>query len=313
MAKTTKRGGAVDEIQKIRETMGHLTLKAPPPAWLNTKHTELNEVLGNPDLGIPYGRVIELSGWESGGKSGVGYALLALGQQDGASCHLADFETVVDRDPFDPIRASATSWLAKRGVDVAKLSLFQPYVGRFEKEKAPRLCSAPELCDEIEAMLSRNYDLGVKKQILLVDSVPAMMPDGAAASGLSGRNMHDRMALPVFMSELMQRWVGLAHAYSTLMIFINQLREKPGVRFGDPAYTPGGNALPFYSSVRARVKRAPKCLMKKNGKTIGLKGIITCKKNKCGGLEGSKIGFRMLFRGPLSFVPAKELEKEGKE
>lgn len=295
---------AQDEVERIRKKLGHLSMKAMPPAYLDTGFPDLNEVLGCRDYGIPYGRIIEISGWESHGKTAIGLSILALAQQHGAAALKGDFESSHD-----------ANWDTRRGVDVSKLQLFQPYVGTFgsKNKKTLRLCTAEELCSEIEAALAYNHGHGYEHQVLLVDSVPAIMPEGVAMAGLEGRNMRVRLELSMFLSALLQRWVGLAQAYSTLIIFINQLRQKPGKVFGDPAYTPGGNALRFYSHIRARVKRVPGGIIKHAGKTIGMKGIITCKKNKVGGTEGARVGYRLLFKGPIEFLSALRLEKEAKE
>jgi RecA/RadA recombinase len=303
-----KGSGAKTEVEQIRAALGHLTFKAPPPAWLNIGDKRVHSVFGDDELGLPYGKVYEISGWQSGGKSGLGYFLLAMGQQDGADVSLADFENANMQDSEHPGRAHPTSWVAKRGVDVGKLTLFQPYVGHFDgPKKPPRICTAEELCQEIELFLETRFRAGIMKQILMVDSVPAMLPEHAAEAGLVGRKLPERNSLATFMSALMPRWVGIAAAYNVMMIFINQLRQKP-MSFGDPSYEPGGNALPFFASSRVRVKRVAGGLILKKGKKVGLKGVIINKKNRCGGLEKTEIGYKMLFRGPIEFVNAEEVK-----
>ena len=288
---------AQQEIEKIRTKLGHLSLKAQPAAYLDTGIPDLNEVMGSRDLGIPYGRIIEISGWESQGKTALALCLLAIGQRDNAMAILGDFEV-----SYDP------KWVSARGVNTDNLTLFQPYVGTFGSEKTPRLCTAEELCTEIEEAMSTIYR-HKQKSIVLVDSVPAMMPDIVASAGIEGRNMRTNMGLPMFMSGLVQRWVGLAQAYSAIIIFINQLRTKP-MAFGDPAYTPGGNALPFYAHIRVRAHRVKGGRILKQGRVAGIKGILTNNKNKAGGREKSTVGYKIMFDGPIEFLDAKELKKD---
>jgi RecA/RadA recombinase len=89
---------------------------------------------------------------------------------------------------------------------------------------------------------------------------------------------------------------------------VNQLREGPQ-KFGDPVHTPGGNAPKFYSHVRIRVRRVKGGKIMDGGKLTGISGIMKCLKNKSGGIEGSEIGYRILFKGPLEFISAKEAKK----
>jgi recombination protein RecA len=285
-----------DEVWKIREKLGHLAVQPAPAQWLDTGIPDLNQVLGDRQRGIAYGRIIEASGWESHAKTSVFLSILALAQRDGAELILADFE-----NSYDP------AWAERRGIDVSRLRVFQPYVGKFGKEKTPRLCTAQELCAEVEEAIFTLAQRKATKIAVLVDSVPSMLPEGAAIAGLEERTMRTQLELPVFLSSLLQRWVGLAHAYSVMMIFINQLRQKPQA-FGDSVYTPGGSALKFYSHVRVRLRRTKGGKIVRKGKVVGIQGVIQNLKNKVGGYEGSSIGFRLLFDGPIEFVPVEELE-----
>ena len=287
------------EVERIRKRLGHLSMEAKPVSYLKTGIPELNAVLGSPDRGIPYGRIYEISGWEGHGKSALALCLTALAQKDGAEAILGDFEC-----SYDP------RWVAARGVDVNKLHLLQPYVGTFGKEKTLRLCTAEELCSEIEAAMDRINRRG-NKQILMIDSVAAMMPEDEASVGLEDRNMRTKMSLSVFLSSLLRRWVGLAHSYSAMIVFVNQLREKP-MAFGDPAYTPGGKALKFYSHVRVRVNKTKggNIRGKARGGVIGVQGIMTNTKNKVGGVQGTKVGYKLMFNGPVQFLDAEDMKRE---
>jgi recombination protein RecA len=268
--------------------------------WLDTRVPDLNEALGDRERGIPYGRIIEISGKESQGKSALALTLAALAQRDGAGIVWLDFES-----SYDP------TWAQKRGIEhesdgILGGFLIQPYLGTFGKEKVERLATAEILCAEAESAmvaLSKNF----KKQILICDSVASMLTEDEAGAGIEGGNMRTRMGLPMFLSSLLRRWVGLVQSCNVLVLFINQLREDPMARYGDKLYTPGGKSLPYYAHVRVRMRRSGKMLLK--GKPYGIQGIISNTKNKAGGVEKSKVGYQLHFDGPLHFLPAKEVEK----
>lgn len=294
-----RRSDSTSEVDQIRAKLGHLTMQWEPTAWLDTGSPDVNDVLGSQAHGIPYGRIMEVYGMESNGKTALALSLCALAQQDGATIHWGDFES-----SFDP------EWAAKRGLDASKVRVFQPYVGKFEGEKEMRLSTAQELCQEIEASVASRK---TNKQIIVVDSVTSMLVEGEATAGLTGRNLRSSMSHPVFLGALLRRWVGLSQSYSALIILINQLRQNPMQMFGSPWYTPGGNAPRFYSHVRVKLHRVKGGKMMHGGKMIGVKGIITCVKNKVGGTEGAEIGYKMLFDGPIQFLSVKDLKKESGE
>jgi recombination protein RecA len=293
-------GGVAEEVAKIRRKLGHLSLDRAPTTWLDLGSASLNRVLGNAERGVPYGRIVEVSGLESHGKTALTLTLAALAQQDGALVIWADFE-----NSYTP------EWAAVRGLDPEQVALVSPYVGRFGKEKDVRLPAAQELCEEVEALIV-GFHGRYKKIFLAGDSITSMLTEGEASAGLGGQNMRTRMDLPMFLGALMRRWVGMAQAHNVLMVFVNQLRQKPGMAFGDPWYTPGGNAVRFYSHVRVRVRRtgAKGGRITVSGHQTGIQGIVTNKKNKVGGLESSEIGYRLLFDGPMKFVPAREVRKK---
>lgn len=273
-----------------------------PAAWLETGVPELDAVLGSPSRGIPYGRIMELFGLESHGKTALALFLAAMAQKDRASIIWGDFES-----SFDP------TWATRRGLEADKVLVFRPFVGQFGKEKEPRLATAQELCEEIETAMALCSAKPNARTVVVADSLTAMLVEGESAGGLVEQNLRTNMALPAFLGKLLRRWVGLAQSHSVLIILINQLRQNPMKMFGDPWYTPGGNAPKFYSHIRAKVRRIKNGRILRAGKIVGLKGAIVNMKNKVGGVEGSTIGYRMLFDGPVEFLPVKELECEGTE
>jgi len=293
-------------LKQIREKLGHLTLDWQPALWLQTGIPELNEVAGHKDFGIPYGRIMELSGLESVGKTAITLSLAALAQQDNAMTIWGDFENSFDTD-----------WAARRGLDANRnLHLVQPYVGTFHEKnsqgkivagKLPRLSTAQELCAEMEQLMaieSKKFD----RMFVVVDSIPAMLSQGEAAAGMEGANLRTDQDLPKLLGRLLRRWVGLCQSYNALIIMINQLRQDPMTRFGGGWYTPGGNAPRFYSHIRLRAHRVKGSkLVDKKKNLIGIQGAIRALKNKSGGVEGSEVGYRLMMQGALEFLPVSKL------
>lgn len=285
-------------LSQIRKALNHFAMDWEPSLWLNTGIPGLNAVLGHAEKGIPYGRVIEISGWESQGKTAIMMALAALAQQDGARVIWGDLENSFDAD-----------WARQRGLNPDEVLLIQPYVGRFNGERTPRLSTAQELCVEIEHCMTMRTVKGAVKRVVVLDSIPSLLTEGEAAAGVDGANLRTNMDLPMFLGRLLRRWVALAQAQSCLIVLINQLRTNPMARFARD-YTPGGNAPRFYSHVRVRVSRIKGGRIKDKGKLVGIQGIMRCLKNKTGGSEGAEIGYRLLFKGPLEFLEAKKIRKE---
>ncbi len=298
--------GPTKDIAMIRAKLNHLTMKWKPTSWLDTGFPDLNEVMGDRELGMAYSQVVEVSGLESQGKTALMAALSGIGQQEGADVLWGDLES-----------SWRDKWMAQRGLDPSKVHLFQPYVGKFTfmrkgklvHEKTSRLITAQELLQEVEDTAGLLYRRGSRKMIIVIDSIASMLVEGEAIAGLvGGSGLKSKQALPEFMGRLMRRWVGLAQSYGAILLFVNQLRQNPMQGYGDPWYTPGGNAVRFFSHVRVRVRRTKGSRIIKKGKVVGIKGLIKNMKNKIGGVEQSQVGFKLYFDGPLEFVSAKEVE-----
>lgn len=347
------------ELIAIRKGLSRFAMKWKPSSWLNTGIADLNNVMGHRNRGLAYGRIIEVSGFESNGKSAIMLTIAALAQRDGAHVIWGDIENSFEPDwalqrgmvkcpdckgtttitchcatQDDKPKDKKTGKKVKAaepeevchfckgtqlvecptcegcGMDESRITLIQPYVGLFGKEKEPRLSTAEELLSEIEMCMSikRPED----KCVVVLDSIAALLTERESNDGIEGANMRTKMDLPMLMSSLLRRWVGKAQIHNAMIILINQLRSSPG-KYGDPNYTPGGNAPRFYSHVRVRVKRTPGSKIIEKGKTIGIKGTITATKNKTGGEEGSKVGFRLFYRKSIEFVPAKDVLPEKTE
>jgi recombination protein RecA len=173
--------------------------------------------------GLPRGRITEIYGPESSGKSTLAMHVVAEAQRNGGTCAYIDAEHAMD-----PIYARAI------GVDVDKLFISQPDTGE----------QALEICD----MLVRSGAVDV----VVIDSVAALTPK-AEIEGEMGDTFVGLQAR--LMSQALRKLTGSINRTNTICIFINQLREKIGVMFGSPETTPGGRALKFYSSVRLDIRR----------------------------------------------------------
>lgn len=246
----------------------------------------------------------EISGYESHGKTALMLELAGYAQRDGAAVAIWDLESSWDSE-----------WARKRGLAPEKVVLFSPRIGTFGKEKEPRLITAQEHCEEIELWMKRRHERNSGGRIFLgVDAVAAILTEEEAAAGIQDQNMRTMVSLASFLSKLLRRWVALAINYNAMIVMVNQLRMAPGVRFGNPEYTPGGNAVRYYSAVRVRMRRKGGKLLK-DGKVIGLKGILSNWKNKAGegSREGAKIGFKLYYNGKSRYVPAEEIRPDPKE
>lgn len=196
--------------------------------------------------GFPKGRVVEIYGPESSGKTTIAIHAIAEAQKKGGLCAFIDAEHA-----FDPTYARAL------GVDIDNLLISQPDYGEQALEIADRL------------ILSGALDL------VVVDSVAALVPK----SELEGEMGDSKMGLHArLMSQALRKLTGTINKTGCCCIFINQLREKIGVMFGNPETTTGGNALKFYSSVRLDIRRSTQ--IKDGDEVIGNRTRVKVVKNK---------------------------------
>jgi recombination protein RecA len=173
--------------------------------------------------GLPKGRVIEIYGPESSGKTTLAIHVIAEAQKKGGMCAFIDAEHAFD-----------STYAQKLGVDIDNLLISQPDYGEQALEIADRL------------ILSGALD------VVVIDSVAALVPKGE----LEGEMGDSKMGLQArLMSQALRKLTATINKTNTICIFINQLREKIGVMFGNPETTTGGNALKFYSSVRLDIRR----------------------------------------------------------
>ena len=196
--------------------------------------------------GYPRGRIIEIYGPESSGKTTVALHAIAEIQANGGQAAFIDAEHALD-----PVYAQ------KLGVNIDELLLSQPDTG--------------EQALEIAEALVRSGAI----DILVIDSVAALVPKAEIEGEMGDSHMGLQARL---MSQALRKLSGAINKSKTLAIFINQVREKIGVMFGNPETTPGGRALKFYSSVRLEVRRAE--TIKQGTEMIGNKTKIKVVKNK---------------------------------
>jgi recombination protein RecA len=196
--------------------------------------------------GYPRGRVIEIYGPESSGKTTVALHAIAEIQAKGGQAAFIDAEHALD-----PVYAQ------KLGVNIDELLLSQPDTG--------------EQALEIAEALVRSGAV----DILVIDSVAALVPKAEIEGEMGDAHVGLQARL---MSQALRKLSGAINKSKTIAIFINQIREKVGVMFGNPETTPGGRALKFYSSVRLEVRRAE--TLKQGNEMVGNKTKIKVVKNK---------------------------------
>lgn len=196
--------------------------------------------------GVPKGRIIEIYGPESSGKTTIATHIIAEAQKKGGICAIIDAEHAFD-----------SAYAQKLGVDVDNLLISQPDYGEQALEIADRL------------ILSGALD------VVVIDSVAALVPKGE----LEGEMGDSKMGLQArLMSQALRKLTATISKTQTVCIFINQLREKIGVMFGNPETTTGGNALKFYASIRLDIRRTAQ--IKDGDEAIGNRVKVKVVKNK---------------------------------
>ncbi len=196
--------------------------------------------------GIPRGRITEIYGPEASGKTTLAIHVIAEAQKQGGICAIIDAEHAFDR-----------FYAEKLGVDVNNLWIAQPDNGEQALEIAEQLINSGAI------------------DVLVIDSVAALTPKAEIEGEMGDKNvgLHARL-----MSQAMRKLTGTISRTRTCCIFINQIREKIGVTFGNPETTTGGNALKFYSSVRIEIR--PSSFIKDGDETIGRLAKVKVVKNK---------------------------------
>ncbi len=196
--------------------------------------------------GLPYGRIVEIYGPESSGKTTLSLSAIAEAQKQGKTCAFIDAEHALD-----PVYAE------KLGVNIDELLVSQPDTGE----------QALEICD----MLVRSGAV----ELVVIDSVAALVPKAEIEGEMGDSHMGLAARL---MSQALRKLTGNIKRANCCVIFINQIRMKIGVMFGNPETTTGGNALKFYASVRLDIRRIG--AIKKGDEVIGNETRVKVVKNK---------------------------------
>ena len=237
-------------LQQIEKTFGKgAIMKMDEDAFLSipgisTGCLSLDLALGG--KGIPRGRIVEIFGPESSGKTTLALTVAAHAQKEGGVAAFIDAEHALD-----------PSWARKIGVNIDDLLVSQPDSGE----------QALEICELL--VRSNAVDL------IVVDSVAALVPKAEIEGEMGDASMGLQARL---MSQAMRKLTGIIARSSCTVVFINQIREKIGVMFGSPETTTGGRALKFYSSVRIDVRRTG--ALKEGDVTVGSRTRARIVKNK---------------------------------
>jgi recombination protein RecA len=196
--------------------------------------------------GLPRGRIVEIFGGESSGKTTVALHVVAEAQRSGGVAAFIDAEHALDPD-----------YAQRLGVKVQEIFLSQPDTGE-------------QALDIVESLVrSGGVDL------IVVDSVAALVPQAEIEGEMGERHVALQARL---MSQALRKLTALVSKVNTTVIFLNQIRMRIGVMFGNPETTPGGNALKFYSSVRIELRRAAQ--IKKGDQVVGSRTKAKVVKNK---------------------------------
>lgn len=247
----------MDKMKAIESAMGQIEKQFGKGSIMKLgEHSSLNVdaiSTGSLDLdialgigGVPRGRIIEIYGPESSGKTTVALHISAEAQKRGGAVAFIDAEHALD-----------PSYARNVGVDTENLIVSQPDTG--------------EQGLEITEALVRSGAIDV----VVVDSVAALVPRAEIEGEMGDSHVGLQARL---MSQALRKLSGVINKTNTICIFINQLREKVGIMFGNPETTPGGRALKFYSTIRMDVRRSEQ--IKVGGDVLGNKTIIKVVKNK---------------------------------
>ena len=238
---------ALDQINKAFGTNSVMRLGAKPQGniqAISTRSIGLDAALGIG--GLPRGRIIEIYGPESSGKTTLALHVIAEAQRAGGTCAIVDAEHALD-----------PTYAKRLGVKIDDLLVSQPDAG--------------EQALEITDTLVRSGAIDV----IVVDSVAALVPRAELEGEMGDSHMGVQARL---MSQALRKLTGVVSKSKTCLIFINQIREKIGVMFGNPETTTGGRALKFYSSVRLDIRRI--AAIKDGDTVIGNRTRVKVVKNK---------------------------------
>lgn len=243
-------GAANDAIQQIKEKFGEGSImKLGESTTMNVEAISTGSISLDMALGVggvPRGRIIEVFGPESSGKTTLAQHVVAEVQRNNGIAAFIDAEHALDPD-----------YAKKIGIDINQMFISQPDTGE-------------QALEIVETLVRSN---GI--DLIVVDSVAALTPKAEIEGEMGDHHVGLQARL---MSQALRKLAGIIGKTKTTLIFINQTRQKIGVYFGNPETTTGGTALKFYSSVRIEVRRAAQ--IKKGDQTIGNRVKVKIVKNK---------------------------------
>jgi len=245
-----KKKNIVDVVSEIRERFGDGSImklgevKKVDVAAISTGSPSLDLDLGIG--GLPRGRIVEIYGPESSGKTTLALHVVANAQKEGGTSAFVDAEHAMD-----------PSYAKKIGVNIDNLLISQPDTGE-------------QALEIVEALVRSNA-----VDVIVVDSVAALVPKAEIEGEMGDSHMGLQARL---MSQALRKLTGIVARTNVVVIFINQIRMKIGVVFGNPETTTGGNALKFYSSVRLEIRRAAQ--IKQGEQIVGNRVKAKVVKNK---------------------------------
>lgn len=246
-------------IDLITKEIGENDANQGVSDWLTTGILPLNFALsGRYDGGIPVGRITEIYGAASSGKTLLATMALIETQKKGGAAALMDFEHAfsIDRAEQLGLCSSPDQWIYK-----------QPNTAEAGFAMIEKIC---------EIMAKHDPTRHVT---IVVDSTASMVTESELKAGFEDGNMKTRLSLAVAMSGALKLLAGIISRTNTTLIFLNQTRDNPGVMFGDKETTPGGNAQKFYASLRVRLRKGAK-VKDKDGVVTGEEVTAMTVKNK---------------------------------
>ena len=261
--KAPSKASLGDDLEKM---FGKNDISQGPTTFLNTGYSPLNFAISSDfDHGLPAGRMVEMFGPPSSGKTAIATKVMASAQQAGGLAaffdHERSFEIKLARGPGFDLSEERGKWIFKTPDTFEEAIAITMRLASFVREQNKISDKAPIVC--------------------CFDSLASMVPMSKFGKDVTAMTMHDNTALARATSSSFPALSQTCEKYNMLALFLNQVRQKPGVSFGDPNTTPGGAAPEFYSSVRIRLGASRITAGEgANSQTIGTKVTATCVKNK---------------------------------
>lgn len=297
----SKHVSFVDQVLNLMHTAVFLK---PSVVWLNTGSKYLNKVLGSRSHGLPAGKMYEVRGRPHAGKTALVMFLAALAQKlFNAYVIWVDLENSLTNESEDQT-VFYNSWAAQFKLNTEEANFYRVYpkvlvASKLRKRGKKTLSKAGDiyiqgiesLFDESEVVMKQIKLKEPDRPIFLALDSIANIQTNMSSGTHEEKNMRTALDRAIFLSGALPKWQTLAANFTMWMFFINQVRDKQGVVFGDPEYSPGGKAAEHNDHVIIKMRPHKNGIIKDgNEDVVGARGIITNVKNKAGG--GSRMGKR---------------------